>query len=393
MVRRLSQQPQVPQPPRPPQGAAGVPNQPEHPLPAQVAPLPISSTPPGLQLKSDRKKPKRILLFTLLGIVVIILALLAGGFIWYQTQLRPVGSNKNELIKVTIEVGTTPAAIGKELQDKKIIRSEQAFSIYTRITRTQNQLQAGTYRLSPGESTQQIVKHMVDGNVDTFSVQFLPGATLAENRKVLINAGYSATEVDAGLSATYNSPLFDSKPAGSDLEGYIYGETYNFSSDATVADILNRTFAQYEQVIEKNDLIAKFKAHGLTLYQGITLASIVQREAVKGSEPQIAQVFYSRLASNMPLGSDVTYQYIADKTGVARDPNLNSPYNTRINTGLPPGPISVPGLSSLEAVANPAPGDYLFFLSGDDNVTYYAHTLSEHEANIKAHCQVKCSTL
>jgi UPF0755 protein len=246
--------------------------------------------------------------------------------------------------------------------------------------------------LSPGDSTQTIVKHLVDGSVDYFNITFLPGATLAENRTVLIKAGYSKQDVDTALSGTYPIPLFDTKPSGGDLEGYIYGETYRIASSATVADILNTTFAQYEQVIKDNNLVAKFKAHGLTLYQGITLASIVQREAVKGSEAQIAQVFYLRLAQNMPLGSDVTYQYIADKTGVPRDPNLDSPYNTRVKTGLPPGPISVPGLASLKAVADPAAGDYLYFLSGDDDVTYYAHTLSEHEANIKAHCQVKCST-
>jgi UPF0755 protein len=366
----------------------------------RIAPLPISNTTSGLQLGKTRintnktnGKMKKIVLFSGLGLVLLLVLLAVGGFTWYQTQLRPVGSSKAELIKVTIESGTTPNAIGAQLKQSGIIRNQQAFYLYTRITGTQNKLQAGTYRLSPGETTPEIVKHLVDGTVDTFSIQFLPGATLAQNRAVLIKAGYSSEEVDAALSASYTSPLFDTKPSGSDLEGYIYGETYNFSSNATVGDILNRTFAQYEQVIQDNDLVAKFASHGLTLYQGITLASIVQREAVKGSEAQIAQVFYSRLAANMPLGSDVTYQYIADKTGVPRDPNLDSPYNTRINTGLPPGPISVPGLGSLQAVANPAPGDYLYFLSGDDNVTYYAHTLSEHEANITAHCQVKCSTL
>lgn len=365
--------------------------------PKTPAPLPISNTTSGLQLGKARQnmsqKTKKTVLFSGLGLIVLVILLVVGGFVWYQTQLRPVSSNKTELIKVTIESGTTPSAIATQLKDSGIIRNQQAFLLYTRITHTQNKLQAGVYRLSPSETTPQIVKHLVDGTVDTFSVRFLPGATLAENREVFLKAGYSAKEVDTALSGTYTSPLFDTKPAGSDLEGYIYGETYNFSSNATVEDILNRTFAQYEQVIQHNDLVSKFQSHGLTLYQGITLASIVQREAVKGSEAQIAQVFYSRLAANMPLGSDVTYQYIADKTGVPRDPNLNSPYNTRVVTGLPPGPIAVPGLSSLQAVASPASGDYLYFLSGDDNLTYYAHTLSEHEANIKAHCQVKCSTL
>jgi UPF0755 protein len=376
----MDQSPQTPQPPEAPDPSE------------RPTPLPIGNTTTGLNVKNDRKKIKKIALFTGLGLVVLVIALLLGGFVWYQTQLRPAGTDKNELVKVIITPGTSPAAIGKLLKDDNVIRNEQVFSLYTRITRTQNKLQAGTYRLSPGLTTPEIVKHLVDGTVDTFSIRFLPGATLAENRDVLLKAGYSAHEIDMALVDAYSSPLFDTKPASSDLEGYIYGETYNFSSSAGVGEILRRTFAQYVQVIQDNNLVVKFKARGLTLYQGITLASIIQREAVKGSEAQIAQVFYSRLAANMPLGSDVTYQYIADKTGVARNTNLDSPYNTRVKIGLPPGPISVPGLSSLKAVADPAAGDYLYFLSGDDNITYYARTLPEHEANIKAHCQAKCST-
>jgi UPF0755 protein len=93
------------------------------------------------------------------------------------------------------------------------------------------------------------------------------------------------------------------------------------------------------------------------------------------------------------MGSDVTYQYVADKLGVARDPNLDSPYNTRRFDGLPPGPISSPGLTALKAVAAPANTDYLFFLSGDDDVTYFARNDAEHQANITNHCAVKCSSL
>lgn len=94
----------------------------------------------------------------------------------------------------------------------------------------------------------------------------------------------------------------------------------------------------------------------------------------------------------MPLGSDVTYHYAADKLGVEPSPSLESPYNTRIHKGLPPGPIATPGLSALMAVADPASGDYLYFLSGDDDKTYYAKTEQEHQANIENHCKIKCST-
>lgn len=360
----------------------------EHTIPA---PQPIEAAPSGLDIK--KKLPKKALFWSGIGAIVLVVGLLASAIIWYSVELSPVDSKSDELVKVTIPKDSTPNEIGAILKEKKVIRNEQAFAIHTRLSSTQNKLQAGGYRLSPADSTPEIVSHLTSGNTDSFDITFLPGATLKENRAVLIKAGYSTSEIDAALDASYDSPLFEGKPASADLEGYIYGETYKFAADASVSDILQEIFEFYAQVIKDNDLKAKFASHDLSVYQGITLASIIQREAIGGDEAQIAQVFYSRMAEGMTLGSDVTYQYIADKTGVARDPNLDSPYNTRRYAGLPPGPISAPGKAALLAVANPAAGDYLFFLSGDDNVTYYGRTVAEHEANIRDHCKVKCSIL
>lgn len=381
--------PQVP--PRPPQS-----------VPKPVL-EPIAPEPTGLELK--KKRPiKKILLFSGLGLLVVLLGLVLAAWLWYQNQLAPVDKNSQELIPVVIESGATPTAIANLLEEKAIIKSSSAFGFYTRFTNTQNSLQAGTYRLSPSNSTPEIVEHLTKGRVDTFSLTFYPGATLVDNSDrdeskkvdvttVLRRAGYSSEEITTALAKTYDHPVFQDKPAGTDLEGYIYGETYLFDSGATVEAILERTFDELYKAIQDNDLIAQYKAQGLNLYQGITLASIVQRESGGDDKEEIAQVFYTRLNTGMVLGSDVTYQYIADKTGVPRDTNLDSPYNTRRYAGLPPGPIAVPGLASLLAVATPASTDYVYFLSGDDNVTYFARTLAEHESNIINHCQVKCSTL
>ena len=359
----------------------------------RVSPLPITNTTSGLKPKKDRKKLKKVILFSILGVFVALIGFILTAVIWYNMQLKPVDEKDSSLVTVTIEPDTSPKRIAEVLKEEGVIRNTQAFSIYTRITDTQNSLQAGKYRLSPSETTPEIVEHLTKGTVDTFNITFFPGATLSENRDVLINAGYTAARVDAALAGTYESTLFEGKPSGGDLEGYIYGETYNISASATVEDILVRTFNEYEKVVKENDLVAKFKAQGLSLYQGITLASIVQRESIGGDEADIAQVFYNRLANGTMLGSDVTYQYAADKMGVPRDTNLDSPYNTRRYTGLPPGPISAPGLNALLGVANPSGHDYLFFLSGDDDVTYFASDLAGHEANIKAHCKIKCTII
>ena len=370
--------------------------------PAPIVPIPLQPIHPH----KNRIKPpvKNRLIFIVAAIFAAIIGIIVACIAWYNMQLSAKGSDLRQLTLVVIKPGTNPTEIGKLLQDKSIIRSGFAFNIYSRLSHKQSELQAGTYRLSPAETIPQIIDHLVNGTVDQFSIRFLPGATLKQDRQVLLDAGFASTDIDAALAKTYDSnisPLFTGKPADADLEGYIYGDTYNFSTGATVDDILQRTFTEFESVIEQNDLVNSFAAHGLNLYQGIILASIVQREMTAPAnttdpstdQRQVAQVFYSRLAQNMPLGSDVTYQYAADKLGVARDVNLDSPYNTRRYAGLPPGPIANPGITALKAVANPADTNYLFFLSGDDGITYFAQTEAEHQANITNHCQVKCSQL
>ncbi|HEU4830773.1 MAG TPA: endolytic transglycosylase MltG [Candidatus Saccharimonadales bacterium] len=369
--------------------------------PLEIAQQPIAGQPNGLEPQKKRnKKAKTFIIVATLSALLV--GTVIGGLLWYNTQLSAVGSDKGVLKVVEVVSGSTPGQIAEQLEEQGIIRSSTAFSIYTKLSGTRDVLKAGTYRLSPAESTPQIVEHLVKGAVDEFSITFLPGATLADNRQVLIDAGYSKEAVDKALQHDYapTSPILADRPAQADLEGYIYGETYNFHIGATAEDIIKRTLDEMHEVVTENNLTEEFKKQGLTLYEGITLASIVQREVGSANpnvpskdQKQVAQVFYSRLAIDMQLGSDVTYQYIADKLGVDRDVNLDNPYNTRRYTGLPPGPIATPGLGALLAVAEPASTDYLYFLSGDDDVTYFARTNAEHEANIVNHCQIKCSTL
>lgn len=400
--RPVNRAPQ-PVPPRPLQQ----PLQPQQPQQPPVAPPVQPQTPPvqpDLSLSqpldtptgiSPKKPRKKRLLWVILGIIGTLVLLAGGLFFWYTTQLSPLNTADTTKKEVTIESGTTPDQIAVLLEEEKVIRSSVAFLWYSRIQGVQNNLQAGTYRLSPSESTPEIVAHISGGKVDTFNITFIPGATLADNKKAFISAGYSEEEVDAAFLKSYESPLFAGKPAEADLEGYIYGETYNVASDATVEEILERTFEEFYGVVQENDLIARYEKHDMTLYQGIILASIVQREASSTVDdmPQISQVFHKRLAMDMPLGSDPTYQYAADKMGVPRSTTLDSPYNTRRYPGLPPGPIAVPGEKALVAVASPAKGDYLYFLSGDDDVTYFSRTFEEHEQNIVTHCQKKCQIL
>lgn len=362
------------------------------PLPPLVTQEPSATAPLSLPPKKSTSMRKRVLLI-IGGLLVIAILALTAAFFWYQHETSPVSSDTDAArVRVTIERYTTPDEIGSLLAEKKVIRSTTAFEIYTRLSGTRNKLQAGTFSLSPHESTAAIVDHLVAGKTDQFSITFLPGATVADNKKVLLAAGYSQAEIDAAFSKTYESPLFQDKPANADLEGYIYGETYKFSAGSSVEQILQRTFDEFYAAISKNNLIPGLQAQGFNLYEGITLASIIQREVSgRTDSAQVAQIFLKRLSEGMPLGADATFVYAAGKKGVTPTVDLDSPYNTRIHTGLPPGPISAPGLTALLAVAQPAEGDYLYFVSGDDGKNYYSRTIEEHERNTREYCKINCS--
>lgn len=371
--------------------AASVPESPSK-VDDALASLPIPSAPMGDETPPKKgRKGLKVVVGIIAGIVLLVAAAVFAAAWWYRQQLQPV-SNDTTSKRVVIESGSTPSMIADTLKSAGVIRNTQAFMFYIQLSQQRDSLKAGAYTIKPSQSVPEIVDHLVSGKQDTFSITFLPGDTLANHRKRLIAAGYSESEVDTAFAKSYTSPLFEGKPASADLEGYIYGETYEFASTATVEDILMRTFEQFEAEVTSKKLVEGFKKQGLTLYQGITLASIIQREVpTAGDQKQIAAVFYNRIKAGMTLGSDVTYQYAAKKLGVAPDPTLDSPYNTRIHQGLPPGPIASPGASALEATAAPAANDYLFFLSGDDDKTYFGRTDAEHQRNIVSHCQKKCS--
>lgn len=358
-----------------------------------IRPQPIVDDHAGMSPVKKKRFPVWLIAVIAAIGAMFVLALITVAL--YFFALRPVNTGDTTKRSIEIVSGTTPDAIGKQLKENHFIRNQWAFAIYTRLGGVQNKLQAGTYELSSSQSTQEVVSSLVKGpSVEEFEVTFLPGATLAQNKKALMNIGYKESEVDEALTDSYNShPVFEGRPEGADLEGYLFGETHRFLHSTPVKEVVKRFLDDFYAVVKENDLIAAYKKQGLSLYEGIILASIIQRESGGDDEAQIAQVFLLRRDKGMQLGSDVTYQYIADKLGVARDVNLDNKYNTRRYAGLPPGPISTPGKAALLAVAHPAKGDYLYFLSGDDGVTYFGHTEEEHNANIKKHCEKKCQII
>lgn len=308
---------------------------------------------------------------------------------WYQYNLKPLSQQYQESV-VVIEPGSSVPEIASQLEDSGLIRSATAFNWYVGSLSDEDFLKAGTYKLSPSFSAKEIVQMLVDGKVDTSLVTIYPGRRLDQIADDLVESGFDRKDVDLAINAKYGHPLFADKPSGSSLEGYIFPDTYQITAQSTARSVIEQSFNVFYDKLS-NDMMAGIHQQGLNLYEAITLASMVQKEVSSPDiQKQVAQVFLKRLHEGMVLGSDVTFLYAAEIKGVEPTIDIDSPYNTRINPGLPPGPISNFNITALEAVAHPADGNYLYFVAGDDGKVYFANTLGEHESNIAKYCHEGC---
>jgi UPF0755 protein len=336
-----------------------------------------------------KKRRLKWLWISLLVLLLLTLAAAGGAYWWYNDNLQ-ARSSSSERIQVRVEDGDTVEIIANQLEQKSVVRNALVMTLYMKLN-NQTNIKSGNYLFAPNQTPQEIASWLNEGRVDTFKVTILPGQTLTKLKKSLTNAGYSAKAVDQAFAKTYKHPLLAKKPANASLEGYIYPETYFVTSDTSVEQLFTVAFDEFEKQLKKNDTRKALAARKFSLHQGIILASIIEREVADKDQRQVAQVFYKRLQDGMPLGADATYHYAAERLKLTPSADIDSPYNTRKYKGLPPGPIANFPISALESVAHPADGSYLYFVSGDDGNTYFAHTFAEHEANVSKYCQKLCS--
>jgi UPF0755 protein len=335
--------------------------------------------------------PRRILAVLLILIALLAAATLVVRHIYYR-GLEPVSSSQ-KVVLVTIETGTSSSEIGKILQEKGLIRSNAIFEWYIRSHEVRDQLQAGTYALRPSMNLPDIVKVMVRGKITANLVTILPGQRLDQVRQTLINAGFKPTAVDAALDVSQYSqyPALTDKPAAANLEGFLYPDSFQKDENTEPSTIISESLKEMAKYLSP-DVRAAFAKHGLSVYQGITLASMVEQEVAHDSDrQQVAQVFLSRMHDGMALGSDVTAFYGAILAGRNASTTYDSPYNTLLHKGLPIGPIGTVSASSLEAVAHPAKTSWRYFVAGDDGKTYFSKIYAEHQALAKEHCKKLCS--
>jgi UPF0755 protein len=316
----------------------------------------------------------------------------AGLRVWYSNNLKPVSSS-TAIDFFTVEPGSGVHRIAVGLEEAGLIRSVSAFETYVTANNYRDKLQAGTYRLNPSMNVQTIVTKMVDGDVAKDLLTILPGKRLSEIQQTFRDAGYSQAEIKAAFSPSAYSghPALASLPSGASLEGYLYPDSFQKLSNTAVSIIIRQSLDEMSKYMTP-EITSGFRSQGLSVFEGITLASIVVKETDNPTDqPIVAQVLLTRLARDMPLQADATAYYASDVAGKPRSLSINSLYNTYLNPGLPPGPISNATKEALRAVAKPATSTFIYYFTGEDCKMHYTYTLEEHDAAIERYGVKACS--
>lgn len=322
------------------------------------------------------------------AIVVVVLGVATGVGLfsvkqWYQNQL--LATPRIESKTVEIPEGSSTAEIADLLASENIIKNARAFRLYLRQEGIGGQLQAGTYRFAPALTAQEVAMMMADGETATRRVTITGGMSLIDVTSRLEESGFAAFDIAQALGKTYQYPVLADKPAEASLEGYLFPDTYEYQIGDRAEVVVDKMLRRMDEKVTAA-LESQWATQGLNIHQGVTLASIVQKElSVPVEQQQAAQVFLRRLSLEMRLESDPTFMYAARQLGVESSVDVPSPYNTYEFAGLPPGPISNPGLSAMEAVANPSDTAFLYFVTGADGVTRFSGSLDEHNALINQH--------
>lgn len=336
-----------------------------------------------------------------LAFLLIILLLIASIGAFVYVSMRPVPAS-DQAVAFEIAEGTGTAGIADRLQEEGLIRSALLYKIYLRIENEGSSFKAGTHELFPGSDYAAITaalngKAGTDVRRDSVKVTIPEGFTIKQIAERLSETGGWDAKTIRQLTREPEK-FADDLPAGVPgnegfqyaLEGYLFPDTYEFSTDATEEDVVRRLVQETGKKLQSiPDFDNLLKERGLTVHELLTVASLVEREAVVDSErPLIAGVIYNRLNDPMKLQIDATVQYALGEQKerlLYSDLEIDSPYNTYKNEGLPPGPIASPSLKSIEAALQPEASDYFFYVTKKDGSGehLFAETFAEHEQNIE----------
>jgi peptidoglycan lytic transglycosylase G len=311
---------------------------------------------------------------------------------------RPVETTADEPVTVVVEPGEGSDSIADELKKTGAIDSATQFRVLVAFLGYGPLLQAGEYEFTRDTPELDAVYRIRRGLVSTKSVTVVEGWRLEEIADAVAKQGIPRNDfIAAARRLDYDFPFLEDLRTGERLDGYLFPATYTIRRRDTARDVVQKMLQAFADSLP-GTLEQQATDLGLTLHEVVTIASIIEREAVLPEErPVMAQVFLRRLRQGISLEADPTVQFALanDPDSVAEfgywkqeltteDLEVASPYNTYVDGGIPPGPICSPRLDSINAVANPADTNYLYFVAKPDGSHAFAETFQEHLDNIEA---------
>lgn len=327
----------------------------------------------------------------LIGIILFVGVALSGSFVWDSFLLSP--DKKTEEIVFEIPAGATIDQIARSLQSQNIISSRVFFKTYMKVFDV-SALQAGQFALKPNMSFRSIIAVLTNAKSNEVQVTIPEGFTRDQIGSALApvlpsaSASAWATATNSPTSYLQSTPLLTGIPAGQGLEGYLFPDTYRFRKEADARTVAETMILTLVRRLAENDIVVPshlVMENGMTFHEVLTLASIVERE-VRSAEDMahVAGIFFTRMKIGMALQADATVNYVTGKKdpGVSlEDTQIDSPYNTYKQLGLPPGPISNPGMNAIKAVLHPIDSDDLYYLTTPEGQVIYSKTFDEHVQN------------
>ncbi|MFA5076079.1 MAG: endolytic transglycosylase MltG [Patescibacteria group bacterium] len=327
------------------------------------------------------------IIFIVLLLAMVLAAILAGYFL-ADVFLADKSANSQSQSFV-VKKGQGVNEISVNLHAAGLINNQFNFETYLWLLRREGKIQAGEYLLNPQMSLRELTNIITYGRATNEKIlTILEGWNNQEIASYLVVSLWPEQDkekylADFNLAAQQNFDyqFLSSKPAAVDLEGYLFPDTYNFYASSTPEEVVNKMLSNFDQKLAV-DLREEIQKQKKTIHQVVTLASIIEEEVRTEQDRRlVADIFLRRLAINMALQADSTVNYVTGKKMAAisyTDRDIDSPYNTYQNPGLPPGPICNPGLDSIKAVVYPITNDYWYFLTTPDGQVIYSKTLEQH---------------
>ncbi len=319
--------------------------------------------------------------------ILIILGILGSAAWLYATVGRPYKGYEAPEVFVEIAPGSSPAAMGRVLAAAGVVPNAPSFRTAVWLRGSGRRLQAGEYRFDAPISPADVVDKLARGEVYLQPITFREGLNIRQMAAIFEERGFGTAR--AFIKAASNpQAVAELDRQATDLEGYLFPDTYTLPRNVTAEQLVSRMVSRFEQSLTP-EIREQAAGRGLSVRQLVTLASLVEKETAQADErPLVAAVYANRLKIGMGLQCDPTVIYALERAGrysgnlTRENLKFDSPYNTYRYAGLPPGPIAAPGLAALQAAANPADVPYLYFVSRNDGSHAFAATLDEHNRNV-----------